>query len=583
VITLNSPEKIARLLSKKSSNPELIESAFEFAKTAYQDKFMISGENHIYHSTRVALMLDKMNLDPETIAFGLMHDAMDDKSPTIKEVELKIIEKKFGRDISQLLKKISELRKIRYTLETNIKTRKKLTREKLENIRRMFLAIAGDLRVILVELCSRLDALNNLEYLPEDQQKLQALETLQIFVPIARRLGLNEIRRELEDTAFFHLFPDKFNWLKENIKGKHEEREKYLKKFILKLKKILKKERIKTLNINYRTKSYWSTYKKLYRNEMDFEKVYDLLALRIITNNSESCYKILGIIHKYYKPISEEINDYIAKPKPNGYRSLHTTIFSSENKITEIQIRTEEMHKEAEYGVCAHWSYKEKIDLKKEKENFEWVQDLSDFWKNFKIDFFPEKVFAFTPKGDIIVLPRGSCSIDFAYAVHSEIGNRCELAKIGGKIVPLSHILENGDVVEITINKKKNPSQDWLKFVKTGLAKSHIKKFTTEKESRFKLPIPGFIKRKFIEISEIARKRIGEKQTIKKDSPRQIYIAGQKGMLTHIAKCCNPQPGDKVKAYLTKQRVAVLHLKSCENFKKLAEKYPEKVIDASWE
>ena len=576
-------KKLIQQLIKKSSNPELIESAFEFAKTAYKDKFMFSGENHICHALRVALMLEKMNLDPKTIAFGLMHDVLDDKSPTIKEVELKVIEKKFGKDIGQLLQKISELRKMRYTIETNIEAKKKITREKLENTRKMFLAIAGDLRVVIVELISRLDALKSFKNIPEARLKLQSIETLQIFVPIARRLGLNEIRRELEDISFSYLFPKKFTWLKKNIEGENKEREKYLKRFIVRLKKIFKKERIGEFEINYRTKSYWSTYKKLYTHDMDFNKVHDLFALRIITNNTESCYKILGIIHKHFKPISEEIDDYIAKPKPNGYRSLHTTVFSNENKITEIQIRTKEMHEEAEHGVCAHWSYKEKIDLKKEKENFEWMKDISEFWENFKIDFFPQKIFTFTPRGDIIVLPKGSCPIDFAYAVHSDIGNHCELAKIGGKIVPLSHVLENGDIVEITTNKKKSPSQDWLKFVKTGLAKSHIKKFTTEKETGFKFPIPGFIKRKFIEISEIAKKRREEKQVLKKGSPRQIYIAGQKGMLTHVAKCCNPQPGDKVKAYLTKQRVAVLHLKSCENFKKLSEQHPERVIDASWE
>jgi GTP pyrophosphokinase len=319
---------------------------------------------------------------------------------------------------------------------------------------------------------------------------------------------------------------------------------------------------------------------------MDFDKIHDLLALRIITADIESCYRVLGIIHKHFKPISEEINDYIAKPKLNGYRSLHTTVFSGyplgPGKITEIQIRTEEMQKEAEYGICAHWSYKEKIDLKKDAKNFEWVKDVPEFWKTFKIDFFTNKVFSVTPKGDIIVLPKNSTPIDFAYAVHSDIGNHCESAKISGRIVPLNYILKNGDVVEIAVNKNKKPSKDWLKFVKTSLAKSHIKKLTGT-ESGFRFPLPNFIRKKIAEISEASKKRQEEKQKVGKGNVRQIYLAGQKGILIHIAKCCNPQPGDKVNAYLAHNRAAVLHRTSCRNFKKIAEKFPEKIIDASWE
>ncbi|MCX6722881.1 MAG: HD domain-containing protein [Candidatus Staskawiczbacteria bacterium] len=566
----------------RSSNPKLIEDAFLFAKEAYKEKNRISGENYISHTTRVASELSKMNLDPTTIAFGLLHDVLDDAPGFARKVEIKEIEKKFGTEISYLIEKISGISRVQYSLSMGMKDKKTLAREKIENLRRMFLALSGDLRVVLVELISRLDGLNTLYYLPEDQQKLYALETLQIFVPVANRLGLSEIRRSLEDAAFSYLFPDRFKWLKENVKEQFEEREKYLKKFIPHLKKIFKKERVKILDINYRAKSYWSTYQKLLRHGMNFDEIYDLLALRIITADIESCYKILGVMHKHFKPISDEINDYIAHPKPNGYRSLHTTIFSKENKTTEVQIRTEEMHTEAEYGVCAHWSYKEKIDLRKEGDNFEWVRDIPDFWKNFKIDFFPNKVFCFTPRGDVIVLPKNSTPIDFAYAIHSDVGNHCESAKISSKIVQLNHILENGDIVEIAVNKNKKPSKDWLRFVETSLAKSHIKKIT-DQGSNFNFPFPGFIKRKIAEISEASKKRQEEKQDIKKGNVKQIYLSGQQGMLIHIAKCCNPQPGDKISAYLAQSRSAVLHKISCINFKKIAEKFPEKVIDASWE
>jgi len=574
--------KSIRQLAQKSPSPKLIEEVFEFAKEAYKDKNRFSGENYIYHAVRVASMLDRAGLDPVTIAFGLLHDIADDNRGPIRDLEIKAIEKKFGKEISFLVEKISELSRVRYSLEIDIRDKKVFTREKAENLRRMFLAIAGDLRVVLVELFSRLDGLNFLKFLPEDKQKLYALETLQIFVPIANRLGLNEIRRNLEDGAFSYLFPEKFAWVKENIKEQYEERERYLKKFIPRIQKIFKKERIKILDINYRAKSYWSTYKKLLAHDKDFSKIHDLLALRIIADDVTSCYKALGVIHKHFKPISEEINDYIAKPKSNGYRSLHTTIFSDENRITEIQIRTEKMHKDAEYGVCAHWSYKEKIDLKKESKNFEWMQDASDFWKTFKIDFFANQVFAFTPRGDVISLPKGSTPVDFAYAVHSEVGNKCESAKINNKIVQLNHILQNGDIVEIAVNKNKKPSKDWLRFVKTSFAKSHIKKLTEDTPSGFKLPIPGFIRRTITEITEKIKKKKGEAELFKKENPKQIYLGGQKGMLVNIAKCCNPKPGDKVKAYLAKQRSAVLHKSSCSNLKKLAEKFPERIIDASW-
>ena len=292
-------------LIKRSSEPKLIEDAFSFAEEAYKDKFRISGENYIYHAVRVALVLDRMGMDPVTIAFALFHDIVDDLPEGAKKADAEIIQKKFGKEIGHLVEKISNLGKVRYSLSVLIKEKKMPSREKLENSRKMFLALAGDLRVILVELVSRLDGLNFLSYLPQDQQKLYALETLQIFVPIANRLGLSEIRRNLEDASFSYLFPEKFKWIEQNIKEKYEERKKYLKKFIPRLKKIFKKERVKVLDINYRAKSYWSTYKKLLTHDMNFNKIHDLLALRIITDSVENCYKILGIIHKHFKPISQ--------------------------------------------------------------------------------------------------------------------------------------------------------------------------------------------------------------------------------------------------------------------------------------
>lgn len=574
--------KIIRKIIKNSPDPELIGEVIEFAKGAYNDRQRLSGENYIQHALRVALMLSQMGLDPETISAAILHDALDILPPSAKKLGLQEIEKKFGTKVANLVGRISELNKIQYTTAMELKEKKILSREKIENLRKMFLAMAGDLRVVLIEIASRMDGLEKLYLLAPQTQKLYALEIMQIFAPMADRLGLGEIKSTLEDKSFSYLFPERFSWLQSHIKTSQEEREKEIKKFIARLKKIFKTERVKFLEINYRAKSNWSTYKKLKRRNMDFEKIHDLVAVRIIAADIAECYKTLGIIHKYYKPLSDEINDYIAKPKPNGYRSLHTNIIFENEKITEIQIRTEQMHKEAEFGVCAHWSYKEKIDLQKEGQKFEWTKEVPEFWKTFKIDFFANQVFAFTPKGDIITLPRGSTPVDFAYAIHSDVGNHCESAKIGGKIVPLAQTLENGDVVEIITNKKRQPSQDWLKFVKTSFAKSNVKKATAAIGSVFKFP--GYIKKKIFEISEKVIRKKEEKiklsQEIKKH--KEIYLAGQKGMLVNIAKCCNPTSDDKVKAYITKYRAAVLHKDDCENLQKLWEKFPNKIINAEW-
>jgi len=572
---------IARLI-EKSSNPELIRSAFEFARTAYKDRFRFTGENYIDHAVRTANLLDKMNLDSTTIAFGILHNIIGDAPDLIREAELKEIQHKFGEEMAWLIDKISSLKKIRFPFSSLVNKNDGFSNEKVENLRRMFLAISADLRVILVEIMSRLDGLNYLKFLPEDFRKIQAWETLQIFVPIANRLGLAEVRRNLGDTSFYNLLPNKYTWLEQVMKSKYEESNKYFKKFLPFIKKVLKKDRGNFLSINYRIKSYWSTYKKLLKKDMDINKIHDLLALRIITTDIPSCYKILGILHKHFKPISGEINDYIAKPKINGYRSLHTTIISDDGVIVEIQIRTEEMHKEAEYGICTHWAYKEKIDLNKNRNALAWTEKMSSFWENFKIDFYANKVFCFTPKGDIIVLPKDATAVDFAYAVHSEVGNHCESAKINGKIVTLDHTLTNGDVVEIGTNKNKLPSADWLKFIKTSFAKGHIKKLTDKGRSIFGISLPGFIRKKIIEIAEAKQEKIRKKESIQKNVS-QIYLAGQKGMLVRIAKCCNPKPGDKVKAYLAPGRATVLHKTTCNIFKEIYRKSPEKTIDASWE
>ncbi len=568
----------------QSSNAKFIGEVFAFAEQEYgPTKRPIFGDLYLNHITSVAQILTSMNLDDTTIAAGILHDVADiQPSPQYKKDTLTKIEKKFGKDIATLAARSSDLQRIYYSFHEG-KKETSLAPEKAETLRRMFLAIAKDLRVVLIDLASRIDGLTKIKSLTPELQKIYATETLEIFVPIANRLGLGEIKRKLEDPAFAVLFPEKYTWLQEHLKEKYEERQKYLKHFIPKLKKVLGHDHITFLDIHSRPKSYWSTYQKLERHNMSFEKLHDLVAVRLIVKDVATCYTALGIIHKRFTPISGQIQDYIAKPKENGYKSLHTTVIIEPDKISEIQIKTAEMHNEAEHGICAHWAYKENLNLNRDPQALAWSKEIPDFFKTFKIDFFENQVFTFTPKGDIISLPKGATPVDFAYAVHSDVGNHCESAKIDGKIVPLSQPLKNGDVVDIAINKKRVPSQDWLKIVKTSFAKSHVRKATVEKTTGSLFSIPTYIKKKFYELSEKVKGIREDKARVKKIEPKQLHLAGQKGMLVNMAKCCAPQTNDQVKAYLTKYRAAVLHKISCPNLQKLAKKFPEKTIDATWE
>jgi len=523
-----------------------------------------------------------MNLDPTTIAGGILHDITDTSSLSReKKISLKEVENRFGAEIAHIIERSSELKRVYYSFHAKT-ANNSISEQKAENIRKMFFALAQDVRVVLIDLASRIDGLKHIAQLPDHMQKTYANETLQIFVPIANRLSLGEVRRQLEDLAFEFLTPDTLSWLKENIGHQYEERQKYLSKFIPRFKKMLKREKIHFSDVHYRAKSYWSSYQKLQRHQMDFEKLYDLVALRLVVKDIASCYRVLGILHKHYPPISGKIQDYIAKPKENGYQSLHTTVFLEPGIISEIQIKTESMHQEAEHGICAHWAYKENVNLQKNQTDLQWSKEMPDFLKNFKIDFFSDQVFTFTPKGDVIVLPKGATPVDFAYAVHSDVGNHCESAKIDGKIITLNQSLKNGDIVEIITNKKRRPSYDWLRFVKTNFAKSHIKKIITSIPVSL-FSVPNFVKNKISQISKKAKHKKEEKLKLKKERPNQIYIAGHKGIMITMAKCCNAKPSDQVKAYLTKYRSTVLHRVSCENLQKLSKKFPEKIMDATWE
>lgn len=565
-------------LLKHSKNPKFLEEVFDFAKEAYQDKKWLFGHDaYLDHALRMALFLQQMGIDEKTVAAALLYGVADTSLFDTNALIIYEIEKKFGKDIAMLVSHASALNKIYYSYNVKIRDPKLFTEEKNERLRKMFFALAKDVRVIVIKIASRVDGLHRMEELSEERKLLYATETLHIFVPIANRLGLGTIKREMEDLAFQYLSPEKLAWLKGQLHEQYQERQHYLGRFIPKFKKILKHERVPFLNVDSRAKSYWSTYQKLERHYMNFEKLHDLVALRVIVKDVANCYKVLGIIHKHFSPISGQIQDYIAKPKENGYKSLHTTVWLEEGRLSEIQIKTEQMHQEAEHGICAHWAYKEHINLGASKEDLAFAKEVPEFWKHFKIDFYQDQIFTFTPKGDVIVLPQESTPVDFAYAIHSDIGNHCQSAKIYGKIIPLSQTLHNGDVIEIITNKNRQPSYDWLSFVKTGFARSHIKKITAAVVWPI-FSVPSLIKSKIF----------GPTQPVKEPLPAlrlkkaTVSIAGQTGIAITMAKCCNPKPGDITRAYLTKHRAAVLHTVSCPNLQKLSQKFPQKTVDASW-
>lgn len=466
----------------------LIRKAHAFAASAHEGQKRKSGEDYIQHPMYAALYLARIGMGSKTISAALLHDVPEDTAITFAQVE-----ETFGHEIATLVDGVTKLGKIRL----------RGTREEmfLENLRKMFLAMAADIRVVIIKLADRLHNMETLEALPPEKQQRIAVETMEIFVPLANRLGIGEIKVRLEDLAFKFIDPANFEYVTKLLAEETEQRKKYIDKVVVELKRELQKEGIRVEEIFGRTKHLHSLYQKLQRHDMDIQKIYDLTGIRIIVPEIVNCYETLGIVHKKYHPLVGRIKDYISLPKPNGYQSIHTTIFGPEGKFLEIQIRTKKMNEEAEFGIAAHWVYTEKKgrlrsffsrseppkkipqkELTWIRQLQEWQQELGkdnqEFVEGLKIDFFKNHIFVFTPQGDIIDLPEEATPVDFAYKVHSEIGNRTTGAKVNGRIVPLDHKVHNGDVVEIiTSRDPKNPTPDWLKFVRTSEAKSHIRKF----------------------------------------------------------------------------------------------------------
>lgn len=471
-------KELISLIKKPSpSDIELIEKAFNFAQKAHEGQTRASGEPYIIHPLETAKTLATLQLETKVIAAGLLHDTCEDN----EEISEKDIKREFGEEIAQMVSGVTKLGKIKY----------RGIERQIENLRKIFLAMAKDIRVVLIRLADRLHNMKTLDALPEEKRKRIAIETLEIYAPIANRLGMGKIKGDLEDLSFKYVYPEDYKKVKDIFDEKLEQRKTALAKIRFEIEKDLSNEGLKNFQIDSRIKHLYSLYKKLLRPEydMNINKVYDLIAVRIVVDNIEDCYKALGIIHKKWKPLPEKIKDYIAVPKPNGYQSLHTSVFADKGNITEIQIRTHKMHEEAEYGITAHWAYAEAGKPKKGVKvnpRLTWVNQLVEWQKNnaksgefletLRVDFFRDRVFCFTPEGDVIDLPEGATAIDFAYAVHSDIGNSAGGAIVNHKFVSLGTLLKNGDIVEIVTQKNKKPSREMARVAKTSLAKKHIKK-----------------------------------------------------------------------------------------------------------
>lgn len=452
----------------------LIEQAYLFAEKAHAGQKRLSGEPYFVHVVETAKILAQLEMDAKTIAAGLMHDVLEDTPITEEEMK-----KEFCDEIIFLVNGVTKLGTLKYRGHER----------HIESLRKFFIAMTNDLRVVVIKFADRLHNLRTLQHVREDKRARIAIESIEIYAPLANRLGMGKLKGEIEDAAFPYAYPKEYEKTEEILKERKELYEKNLEEVSEKLKRELEKNKIKFIEIDYRIKHKYSLYKKLLKYNMDIDKIYDIVALRIVVNTIENCYRILGLIHSIWNPLPGRIKDFIAIPKPNGYRSIHTTIFNGLGGVAEIQIRTKEMHIEAEYGIAAHFAYKETDDKKNQnnKNKFKWIEELKElnyspsnpknFIDHLKMDFFNDRIFVFTPKGDVVDLPEDSNPIDFAYSIHTDIGNHISGAKINNKMSQIFTKLKNGDIVEIATKKNSNPSSKWLESVKTSSAKKNIRSY----------------------------------------------------------------------------------------------------------
>ena len=638
-----------------SDDISLIEKAYRQAYDAHQGQKRKSGEPYIIHPLCVGIILADLEMDKETIAAGLLHDVVEDTICTKEEIDVK-----FGSDVALLVDGVTKLTALQLTTDNTNKTQEQLDMQ-AQNLRHMFLAMAKDIRVILIKLADRLHNMRTLSHMPPEKQKRISQETLDIYSPIAGRLGISRIKVELDDLSLKYLIPDVYRELAEKVAVRKSEREKYVEEICENVRKNIEEAGIKG-EVNGRVKHFFSIYKKMHNQNKTLDQIYDLFAIRIIVDTVKDCYAALGVIHELYKPIPGRFKDYIAMPKPNMYQSLHTTLIGQTGQPFEIQIRTYDMHRAAEYGIAAHWKYKEASDGKKgesgEEEKLiwlrqilEWQQDLSDnqeFMSLLKSDLnlFSEDVYCFTPKGEVKNLPAGSTPIDFAYSIHSQVGNKMIGAKVNGKLVHMDYKIQNGDRVEVvTSANSKGPSRDWLSIAQSTSTKNKINQWfrTQLKEENitkgkellieyckskgldyFAISKPeyqatitrkygfkewdavlaavghgglkeGQIINKILELGDKEHKRnITDEEVLAavldsnvtpqvSGSDNAIIVKGVHDVAVRYSKCCNPVPGDEICGFVTRGRGVSIHRKDCINVVKMQEEDRTRLIEARWQ
>lgn len=631
-----------------------IEEAYQFAKKAHANQKRASGQPYIVHPTQVAGTLANLGLDPDTIAAGFLHDTVEDTDVTNDELK-----EKFGKDVAFIVDGVTKLNKYEYKSHQEFLA---------ENHRKMLIAMAKDIRVIMVKLADRLHNMHTLEHLRPDKQRRIASETMDIYAPLADRLGIGTIKWELEDLSFHYLNPKEYYRIVNLMSLKRSERENYINDTINTLKSSLDSLGIK-YDIQGRPKHIYSIYKKMVNKHKDFNEIYDLLAVRVIVDTVKDCYAVLGAVHTKWKPMPGRFKDYIAVPKVNGYQSLHTTIIGPGGRPLEIQIRTEQMHEVAEYGVAAHWAYKrgnfngveqtdsnEKLDMVREiLELKDETQDASEFMKSVKSEIFSDRVYVFTPKGEVYELPKGSVTLDFAYEIHTQVGSHAVGAKVNGKLVPLDYKLKNGDVIDIMTQSNASPSRDWIDLVKTSRARNKIRRYfrNLDRENSIEqgeqmvadnLREQGFAPKEFMdkehidklledmnyhtademyasigfgdlsaisvvnrltadirhenerkrqkeleeEILNSGQKAVSESNaknssaTMKIKHKNGVMIQGISDLMLHLAKCCNPVPGDDIVGYVTKGRGVTIHRSDCRNIANNKDSQG-RLIEVEWE
>ena len=638
-------ESLSSYLSKDSL--EEVERAFRVSQERHRPQKRASGEPYILHPIEVSTILASYRLDPPTIIASLLHDTVEDTQTTFEELE-----ELFGSEVRLLVDGVTKLTAISARQGRDSPTPPSKQMAAAENLRKIFLAMTKDLRVILIKLADRLHNLRTLENLRPDKQKRIASETLEIFTPIASRLGVFEMKRELEDLCFQYVHAEEHKELKEAMESLAGVRETALAQAISQIEDKLEALDI-SATLEWREKHLYSTFKKMERTGRTLEEVYDLVALRVVVPRVEDCYSVLGAIHSIWIPLKDRIKDYIAVPKSNNYRSLHTTIFGPNQLPLEIQIRTDEMHQINEMGIAAHWAYKEgsgsakaSKESKLFKEIYPWIRaildwqddsrDAKEYIENLKVDLLQNEVFVFTPQGDVVDLPAGSCPLDFAYRIHTEVGHRCIGAKVNSKMVPLTTILQNADIVEVSTSKTSNPSLDWLRICKSNGARNKIRAWF-KKERREENIIRGrdMLRRElgrqrmskiasddpllqkvaerlnFVEVDDLMAS-LGYNETslpqvfgrLREELPQEVSetilptprannarptsrnaveVVGLDNILVKFARCCAPVPGDPIRGYITLGKGVSVHVEGCSNLKALLGSSPEREIEVRWD